>query len=352
MSEFYPPHIGGVEYVFQKIAEGAAEHKTHCVVLTTNCPGTRRWDAVNGVYIHRTKTANRFLYSVLAIPKAIKLAKECDIIHTTTYNAMLPAKIASLVTGKPCIVTVHEVFGGLWSTFKKWPMSLLFQAIEEFLINLGFNKYVAVSQYTYNCLRFMGIPDEKIQVIYNGVEDHSRTPSIPKKAKFVYLYYGRTGISKGVEYLIKAAAIVKKTVKNSKLVIITPKHRDNFDKIRRMARNLRLYKHVEFHDAMLPHQLFMRVKSADCIVIPSLSEGFGLTAAESSLLGKKIVATYAGSLPETVSGEHILVKPKDPEELAAAIIAASRGSLIKIPPIRIFTWENAVKSYLELYRSL
>lgn len=43
--------------------------------------------------------------------------------------------------------------------------------------------------------------------------------------------------------------------------------------------------------------------SADVVVVPSLSEGFGFVGAEISALGKKALIARSGALPEVVSGD-------------------------------------------------
>jgi glycosyltransferase involved in cell wall biosynthesis len=54
-------------------------------------------------------------------------------------------------------------------------------------------------------------------------------------------------------------------------------------------------------------------------VVPSLYEGFSLPAVEHLASGTPLVASRAGALPEVVADAAALVKPGDPEELAAAL---------------------------------
>lgn len=82
----------------------------------------------------------------------------------------------------------------------------------------------------------------------------------------------------------------------------------------------------------LPHaQLLDLVQAADLVVVPSRFEGFGLTALEAMALGRPVLATTAGGLPEVV--EHgvsgWLVPPQDPARLAQAI-----GQLMDDPALR------------------
>lgn len=68
------------------------------------------------------------------------------------------------------------------------------------------------------------------------------------------------------------------------------------------------------------------MKSLDVLAVPSHWEGFGLVAAESLAVGTPVVAADASSLPEIVrdGAEGLLVPPRDPEALAAALVTLGR----------------------------
>src|SRR5260370_36797440 len=60
--------------------------------------------------------------------------------------------------------------------------------------------------------------------------------------------------------------------------------------------------------------------SADLIAIPSRYESFGIVALEAMALGKPVVATRVGGLPEVLAGaDALLVQPINAQELSAAI---------------------------------
>jgi glycosyltransferase involved in cell wall biosynthesis len=61
----------------------------------------------------------------------------------------------------------------------------------------------------------------------------------------------------------------------------------------------------------------------DLYVHPSLKEAFGLAVVEAMAMGKAVVATTTGGLPEVVAqGETgLLVPPGDVESLAAAVVS-------------------------------
>jgi len=70
--------------------------------------------------------------------------------------------------------------------------------------------------------------------------------------------------------------------------------------------------------------------AADVVVLSSINEGAGASLVEAMAAGKPVVATSVGGVPEIVSkGTGILVPPRDPVRLAAAIV-----QLLGTPPLR------------------
>jgi glycosyltransferase involved in cell wall biosynthesis len=91
--------------------------------------------------------------------------------------------------------------------------------------------------------------------------------------------------------------------------------------------------------------------AADTVVIPSLSEGFGFSAAESCALGTPIVVSRVASLPEVVSGKVIFVEPGNVKNLESGLQKAVEGKFEIIAP-KHFSWEKNVRKHLKLYKSL
>jgi glycosyltransferase involved in cell wall biosynthesis len=60
--------------------------------------------------------------------------------------------------------------------------------------------------------------------------------------------------------------------------------------------------------------------AAACVVVPSVwQEPYGMVAAEAVALGRRVVASDVGGLPEACGGKAVLVPPGDAGALAAAI---------------------------------
>ena len=71
-------------------------------------------------------------------------------------------------------------------------------------------------------------------------------------------------------------------------------------------------------------QLVRLYANASCLALPSLYEGFGLTAVEAMAAGTPVVAARAGSLPEVTGDAAILVDPYDVQSIASGIEDAIR----------------------------
>jgi len=175
LSEYYPPHIGGLETFCANVAEGLASQGHNVRVVTIQLPSTKSYEEVNRVEVHRVKVprmGERYWFSLLAIPVALRLVRDCDIVHTTTYTATFPAWLATRLGRKPCVVTVHELFLSLWNSLSGMNMfsALVHEVLERLTIALPFEKYVSVSKYTRNLLESAGVASEKCELIYNGVQ--------------------------------------------------------------------------------------------------------------------------------------------------------------------------------------
>ena len=254
--ENYYPNIGGVETLFQALMEELAK-KGHQVELITHLiPGTKKYEELNGVKIRRISCFdNRYVFSFLAIPKTIALAKNCDVIHTTTYNGALPAIVAGKLRNKPTVITVHEILGKFWDRFEMGFFGKKFHQLAEHLITkMPFNRFAAVSQSTKKQLMQAGVKEKKIAVVYDGV-DYSLLKAnlydgamIRKKLnlgkKFVYTAYGRPGITKGIEYLVLAVPLIEKRIPNSQLVLILSDRDKRIKYIRNLIKKLNLGKKI------------------------------------------------------------------------------------------------------------
>jgi D-inositol-3-phosphate glycosyltransferase len=365
--ENYIPHIGGVEVLFKHICETLAK-KHKVTVITHRLKGTESFEIINGVNVVRVDVPHflsRYFFTFMSIPTIIRYAKSADIIHTSTYNAAPPAKFVSWLQNKPCVITIHEVIGNNWSSMLEmnWLSGKLHQFLEWLIISLKFDRYICISYSTKNDLIEVKAKN-KSTVIYCGIDYDFFNPkkygknNIKKKLNlednFVYLFYGRPGVSKGLEFLLRAVPIIKSKIKNSKLLAIlsTDKtYRRQYKTMMKLINKLHIENDVMIIPPVKRDVLPSYIMASDCVVVPSLTEGFGFAVAESCALGKPVIASEVKSIPEVISGKYVLVKPRDPGDIARAVVRVFNREYTKCP-LKKFTWKECISKYEKLYKEV
>lgn len=363
ISEYYHPHIGGVEVLVENLAQGLVKlgHEAH--IVTCKLPGTPKYEEQDNVKVYRIpvpRWGGRYWFNLFCIPKVWELAGRCDIIHPVCHNGTLPGWLIASFRRKKKIVTVHEIWGSMWSMIgMNYLSAKLHQLVERFLITLPFDRHICASRYTRNCLRLYKANDEKLKVIYvgtdNGLFDIQKAKSLEVKKrlnlndKFIYMYFGRPGITKGVDFLIRAVPLISERIPGSKLMLIlTDEPKDRYKAIIKLIKHLKIENEVILLEPVPRNELPNFIAAADCVVIPSLSEGFGRTAAEACAMGKPVVATDTGSLPEVVSGKYVLTEPRNPEAIAEGVSMIYHNE-VKHTDKRIFSWDECIREYLKIY---
>jgi D-inositol-3-phosphate glycosyltransferase len=365
--ENYFPHIGGVEVLFRNLCEGLAEKGHRIDVVTHRLKGTKKHEIINGVNIHRVSCfGSRYIFTFFSVPKVLKLAKNADLIHTTTFNGAFPAWLASKILRKRCVITIMEVWVGKWKQLTEMGFisAKIHDLLERMIYLLNFDRYASISKSTGKQLIKIGKKQEKIEVVYPGVDYGHWNPKkydgkkIRKRLKlddkFVYLFTGRPGASKGLEYLIKAVPLISKMIPGSKLLAIVSKdkaYKKRYMQAIKLIQKLKVEDKVIIHDPVSYKELPAYVKLADCVVVPSLSEGFGYCAVEACAMGKPVVASNTDSLPEVVSGRYVLVKPKSADGIAAGVDMAYRGMTMK-SRLKRFGLKDSIDGYLKIYKKL
>lgn len=365
--EFYPPHIGGGEVLFQSLAEGLVNAGHQCDVVTCLLPGTEKNEKKNGVSIHRVAVpafADRYWFTILSLPLAWQIAKKADIIHTMTYNGAIPAWLTAKFHKKPVVMLAHEVLGKKWSKLGFRPFSaLLCKLLEDLVLWLPYNAYSCNSKNTMQSLASWGIPVQKLFLAYPGIDYELFGRDIDRRGEqireklgirtttFVCLYYGRPGMVKGIEYLVRAVPLIEKEIPDFKLLLILSRSpATKYEEIVGLINRLKLENTMVFEPvarADLPYY----IQASDCVAVPSLNEGFGFTCVEACAMGKPVVATNVGSLPEVISGKYVLVTPADAHALAEGVIRVFNNEY-DTSGEKKYSWTETVQKHLQAYNNI
>lgn len=353
--EHYVPYIGGAEELFSGLTRALVQRGHHVMVITTRHKrDLPTHETINGVHVHRVRSRNRFFFTFMSMREVIRQATWADIIHTTSYNGALPAQLASFLKGKKCIITFHEVWDKLWFRlpFISLPERIGYYLFEQMILRLNFHRYVAVSGFTRERLLTSGVPERKVTMIYNGI-NYKRISEFSwnPPATFILTYFGRLGISKGLEILLPAFAETLRNYPEIQLKLIIPTYpRSLFKRIMRLIDELKIRNSINLMHDLPVGELLREVASSSCVVIPSHSEGFCFTAVEAMAMHVPLIHSGLGALPEVVGGRYICLGKLSVQSLAVALTEAIRNQWSEIAEKR-FPAEDTLNNYLELYKT-
>jgi len=169
---------------------------------------------------------------------------------------------------------------------------------------------------------------------------------------------------KGVEYLIKAYSEVEKKLNNVFLLIGGAGLR--YDPLLKLAKKLKLKNYKFIGKVSLDNQKKF-YNSTDLFILPSIidskgeTETLGVVLLEALACEKPVVASNVGGIADIVTkGCGILVKQKNPDELAKSIIKLinneahmkKMGRLGRKRILEAFSSDKQTKLTIEVYNSL
>jgi glycosyltransferase involved in cell wall biosynthesis len=191
---------------------------------------------------------------------------------------------------------------------------------------------VAISAYTKRTLvEALGLPEERIHVVYPAVDHERFRPlDVPPQFRARYgqeeagrhiLYVGSDDPRKNLPTLLHAFAAVRQQLSGAKLLLAGasefPRQRQ---RLAGLVEALGLGGQVRFLEGVADEDLPLLYNLAGALAMPSLYEGFGLPVAEAMACGTPVVCSNATALPEVAGPAALLVSPRDPEAMAAALL--------------------------------
>ncbi len=189
-------------------------------------------------------------------------------------------------------------------------------------------RVIADSEATAQDLRReYGVPQGKIVVAYPGLdpklsragaEAQSSVRQRYHLARPFVLYVGTIQPRKNLARLVEAFARLPGELAGYDLVL-AGKTGWLAEGIHRRVEELRLGERVLFPGYVPEEDLAALLSAAECFVMPSLYEGFGLPLLEAMACGTPVICSSAGSLPEAAGDAALQFAPEDVDALRAAL---------------------------------
>ena len=246
-----------------------------------------------------------------------------DLVHG-------PAFVGPVLASCPAVVTIHDLsFLRFPALFR--PANRLYLAVLTRLSARRARRLIAVSAETASeVTRLLGVPAERIDVVYHGVDPMFRPLPAGEVAAFrqrrglperFVLFVGTLEPRKNLVRLVEAFARIRAGADRhigARLVLAGGKGW-LYDELFARVEALGLGEQVTFPGYVASDELPLWYNAATVLAYPSIYEGFGLPVLEAQACGTPVLTSNVSSLPEAAGEAALMVDPYDVEALAAGL---------------------------------
>lgn len=330
LTQRFPPALGGVENHVWHLAEGLHNRGVEVEVFTTDLekdlPLERLRDPASSFPypVHRFSTVK-----VADLPHALGnvapgmvsgiLSGRWDVVHAHAYGYFptFAGTVNKILNRSALVITPHSDPG------RPSPEKWVFDRVVPRATLQRANRVIALTQTERHYLESLGIPQDRIAVIPNGVdmaEFGSFQPRNTNGEPVTVLFAGRCyPEQKGLEVLMRAMALLKE--ERSVQLRVVGEDWGGHDVVRTLSRTLDLDDRVALVGKVDRPRLLGEYRRADIFVLPSLFDSFPIAILEAMAAALPVVATRVGGVPDVVQDGRtgILVAPADPNGLAQAL---------------------------------
>ncbi|MDK1473936.1 glycosyltransferase family 4 protein [Streptomyces sp. 549] len=327
------PAAGGSELLIDRIAAGLTDHG-HQVTLLCGGPAAYRDYRV----VSAGGDAGHFLRARRALTRQVG---DCDLL-VEVCNGM--PYLAPLWHRGPTLCLVNHVHTDLWGMRYPGPAARLGRRLEHWALagtHRG-NLMVAVSGSTADALSNLGVPDEQIRIVHNGVEDPGQLA--PTSAEPVFLAMGRLVEYKRIDLLLRLWERVR-PVTGGRLVIVG-------DGPERARLEAMAGPGVTFAGHVSEAEKHRLLCEAWLLLHPSMVEGWGLVVMEAAARGTPAVGFDIPGLRDSIEHGSTGLLARGESSFAAAwctlaLSAERRGAMGRAARTRAesFRWSNTVQGF-------
>lgn len=296
--------------------------------------------------------------SALKVIGRIQKEFNFDIIDAHyVYPDGFAAILLGIVFGKPTIVSARGTDINLFKQF------FVIRRLLQYTLKKA-NGVIAVSQALRSEMIRLGISQDKISVVPNGVDQNKFYP-VSKQAvrrqlglpdKRIILSVGNLVPNKGMVLLISALKLLveKHRRKDFYLIIIGNgvQRRDLEKKISLLG----LKDQVRLMGSVAHQDLNLWYNAADLFCLASSREGWPNVILEALACGIPVIATGVGGIPEIIQSKELgILTGRDENSLAEAILQGmdrSWDSCQITQYAKKYTWDQTAKSVAGVFESI
>ncbi|MBU4068921.1 MAG: glycogen synthase [Proteobacteria bacterium] len=309
-----------------------------------------------------------------------------QIVHCHTWYTLFGGILAKIGYGLPLVVTTHSL-----EPLRPWKREQIGTGydiscwLEKTALEMA-DAIIAVSQgMKADILRLFAVPEEKIKIVYNGIDTQDYKPIYSKDSLVKYgvtpnipyvLFVGRITRQKGIIHLVNAFHKMNRDVQ----MVFAAGQPDTPEIAEEMQTKV---KEIQKHRKVVWIQEWIKIRekielysNAAVFCCPSVYEPFGIINLEAMACGTPVVASAVGGIAEIVQhGKTGLLvplelDPSNPFEpvdaeafardlaenldrvLASEELQKSMGEAGRKRAETVFSWKAIAQATLDVYRSL
>lgn len=367
LTGIFPPDIGGPIAQIVPLADELVKRGWQVGVLTYGAK-----DEVRYSFEVRKVSKKNPLKNLVYLLKGIFWASKFDVIYSwDLYSAGLTGLAIKKMLGKKVVnrfagdsawekAALKGLVGGddvLTFQDKEYSCQVENWKERRKKILVNSDKVIVVSNFLKKVAMKIGVPEEKIEVVYNSV-DMVKGDVKKDSEGSVLLTAARLVPWKGIDMLIEIMPVLVEK-HEAKLVIAGSGPEEG--KLKQLIQKHGLEGKVILTGKLSRSELAEQMKKADLFLLNTNYEGMSHTILEAMKIGLPVITTPAGGNPETIIDKEtgLLVNYMDrrqwlsaidnllnDRELARKMAYRAKESLFK------FNWDNLVEKTLKVLKSL
>ncbi len=288
------------------------------------------------------------------VAASVASQQDFDLIHAHDWLTYLAGIAAKRISGKPLVIHVHA------TEFDRSGRNVnqVVYDIEK-LGMMHADKIITVSNLTkQTVIQHYGIPESKIETVYNAVEQEQFMKSDYKKhvKEKIVTFLGRVTFQKGPEYFVEAAHKVLQKTRDVRFVMAGSG--DMLRKMIKRAAELGITDRFYFTDFLKGEDVNRMFGMSDLYVMPSVSEPFGISPLEAMSSNVPVIISKQSGVAEILQ-HAIKIDFWDIDAMADAIYGLIKyDGLSEMfrkygkTEVDNLKWENAAKHVKNIYHQM
>ena len=362
VAEHFHPY-GGAELSLWKLAGDLLQRGHKIYVVTAHVKGEPGYEVRGGIKIHRPfktgNTAQRLIFALRLYPYLNKWlrGKEVDVLYNLGYVATLPATYAAAKHSIPAVTMLSHLCGKDWFKLTNPFAALMNYFMENITIRFGKHN-VLVAQCQDSARQVARRTRAETQVICNTflepkqIEQARGSDNIAGvrqtlglgEGELFLLFVGTLIPTKNAVALIKTLAGLR-----AKFKLAVVGEGPERARIERLLEQLNLKQQVILLGQKPHDETLVLINACDVLLLPSISEQVPNVLLEALALGKPVVATKVGGIPEIKSANlHLIDELKEINQvLEGGITAVAEDKIVEE-----YSLDRIAGRYEELFQAV